>query len=170
MSDPTPFAREPSPAEMTSLPPPVCPNPQAATLFQQEMKRTAMTMADRKKALAEQQQALEACHRARGFASCGYHYYITRDGQLHVGRSEEVAGAHARKYNAHSIGICYEGGLNERGEPADTRTQAQKAALTALLRSLKTDYPDARILGHRDLPGVRKACPCFDAKTEYEDL
>ncbi len=115
-------------------------------------------------------EALEACHRARGFASCGYHYYITRDGQLHVGRSEEVAGAHARKYNAHSIGICYEGGLNERGEPADTRTQAQKAALTALLRSLKTDYPDARILGHRDLPGVRKACPCFDAKTEYETL
>ena len=60
MSDPTPFAREPSPAEMTSLPPPVCPNPQAATLFQQEMKRTAMTMADQKKAQAEQQQALEA--------------------------------------------------------------------------------------------------------------
>ena len=115
-------------------------------------------------------EALEACHRARGFASCGYHYYITRDGQLHVGRSEEVAGAHARKYNAHSIGICYEGGLNERGEPADTRTQAQKAALTALLRSLKTDYPDARILGHRDLPGVRKACPCFDAQSEYKDL
>lgn len=115
-------------------------------------------------------EALEACHRARGFASCGYHYYITRDGQLHVGRSEEVAGAHARKYNAHSIGICYEGGLNERGEPADTRTQAQKAALTALLRSLKTDYPDARILGHRDLPGVRKACPCFDAQSEYETL
>jgi hypothetical protein len=22
----------------------------------------------------------------------------------------------------------------------------------------------------RDLPGVQKACPCFDAKTEYKDL
>ena len=60
MSDPTPFTREPSPSETTSLAPPVRPNPQAAPLFQQEMSRTAMTMADRKKAQAEQQQALEA--------------------------------------------------------------------------------------------------------------
>ncbi len=56
------------------------------------------------------------------------------------------------------------------GTPADTRTREQKHALVALLRSLKTDYPDAVILGHRDLPGVRKACPCFDAKAEYQNL
>ena len=115
-------------------------------------------------------EELEACHRARGFRCCGYHYYITRDGQLHIGRSEEMAGAHARRYNTRSIGVCYEGGLDERGNPADTRTPAQRHALVALLRSLKVDYPDARILGHRDLPWVRKDCPCFDARTEYESL
>jgi len=27
---------------------------------------------------------------------------------------------------------------------------------------LKEDYPDARVVGHRDLPGVKKDCPCFD--------
>ena len=113
---------------------------------------------------------LESCHRARGFRCCGYHYYITRDGQLHIGRSEDMVGAHARHYNAHSIGVCYEGGLNSKGVAADTRTPAQKHALVALLRSLKQDYPDARIIGHRDLPWVSKKCPCFDARAEYAEL
>jgi N-acetyl-anhydromuramyl-L-alanine amidase AmpD len=113
---------------------------------------------------------LEACHKARGFKTTGYHYYITKDGQLHPCRPEEMVGAHARRYNAHSIGVCYEGGLDEQGRPADTRTPAQKAALVALLRSLKVDYPDALILGHRDLPWVTKKCPGFDAKAEYSQL
>ena len=111
---------------------------------------------------------LDACHRARGYNGIGYHYYITRDGHIHPCRSEEVAGAHARHYNAHSIGICYEGGLDEKGRPADTRTPAQRAALIALLRSLKIDYPDAEILGHCELEGVHKACPSFSC-SEYRD-
>ena len=84
-------------------------------------------------------EMLDNMHRAKGWNGCGYHYYITRDGQLHQGRPEEMVGAHARHYNAHSIGICYEGGLDERGRSADTRTPAQRAALIALLRSLKLD-------------------------------
>ena len=72
-------------------------------------------------------------------------------------------------YNAHSIGICYEGGLDEKGKPADTRTPAQKRTLLALLKSLRVDFPDAEILGHRDLPWVKKACPCFDVR-EYQGI
>ena len=113
-------------------------------------------------------ELLHQMHQARGWKCCGYHYYITRDGQLYQGRPEEMVGAHARHYNAHSIGICYEGGLDEKGRPADTRTPAQKAALIALLRSLKIDYPDAEIVGHCELEGVHKACPCFDARV-YRD-
>ena len=112
---------------------------------------------------------LIACHNAR-FGFTGYHYYITRDGQLYQTRHENLVGAHARHYNQHSIGVCYEGGYDEKGREADTRTEAQKHALWALLKSLKADYPDAQIVGHRDLPGVRKACPCFDAKKEYASL
>jgi len=114
--------------------------------------------------------SLEACHLARGFKTIGYHYYITKDGQVHQCRPEEMPGAHARRYNAHSIGVCYEGGLDANGKPADTRTQAQKRTLVTLLRSLKVDYPDAVILGHRDLPWVKKDCPCFDARAEFQDL
>ncbi|MBQ9230749.1 MAG: N-acetylmuramoyl-L-alanine amidase [Prevotella sp.] len=85
-------------------------------------------------------------------------------------RSEDIPGAHAKHYNAHSIGVCYEGGLDEKGHPADTRTKAQKFTLLALLTSLKADYPEAKILGHRDLPWVKKECPCFNAQVEYKDL
>ena len=70
-------------------------------------------------------EMLDNMHRAKGCNGYGYHYYITRDGQLHMGRPEEMVGAHARHYNAHAIGICYEGGLDDRGRSADTRTAAQ---------------------------------------------
>ena len=111
---------------------------------------------------------LDHMHQARGWKCCGYHYYITRDGQLNFGRPEEMVGAHARHYNAHSIGICYEGGLDEKGHPADTRTAAQKLTLQMLLISLKADYPDAEIVGHCELEGVHKACPCFPVSV-YRD-
>ena len=111
-------------------------------------------------------EAVIACHRARGFATVGYHYYVTRDGTVHVGRPLYQEGAHATGYNKHSIGVCYEGGLNARGAPADTRTAAQKDTLRKLLQRLKKDYPHARIVGHRDLPNVAKECPCYDVQTD----
>ena len=113
-------------------------------------------------------EALRRCHLQRGFTDIGYHFYITRDGVVHSCRPLHQMGAHAAGWNDHSIGICYEGGLDAEGRPADTRTVAQKCALLDLLRQLKSDYPRARILGHYQLsPYVRKACPCFDAKREY---
>lgn len=111
-------------------------------------------------------EALKACHKARGFKSVGYHYYITKDGTLYPCRPEREVGAHARHYNAHSIGICYEGGLDEQGQIADTRTEEQKKAMAKLIVQLKQQFPTIhKVLGHRDLPGVQKACPCFDATT-----
>ena len=112
---------------------------------------------------------LRKCHNARFHGKgIGYHYYIERDGQLYQTRDENEIGIHARHYNAHSLGICYEGGLDEKGNSADTRTPAQRATLIALLRSLKIDYPNAEIMGHCELEGVHKACPCFEV-SEYRD-
>ncbi len=113
--------------------------------------------------------ALIRCHADR-FGFTGYHYYITRNGRTYQTRHEQLIGAHAKGYNEHSLGVCYEGGLNKQGKPADTRTKAQKQALLKLLRRLKKEHPQAQILGHRDLPDVKKACPCFDAKSEYSQL
>ena len=112
----------------------------------------------------------EACRtdhiRHRGFKDIGYHYYLTRDGTIHRGRPLDTVGAHCQHHNRHSIGICYEGGLDAEGRPKDTRTLAQKASLLALLRELKKLFPDALIVGHRDL-NPQKSCPCFDAAHEY---
>ncbi len=110
--------------------------------------------------------ALIRCHQDR-FGFTGYHYYITRSGQVYQTRHEQLVGAHARGYNQHSLGVCYEGGLDQQGRPADTRTPRQKKALLLLLKQLREAHPDARIVGHRDLPGVKKDCPCFDAIGEY---
>ena len=99
----------------------------------------------------------------------GYHYVVRRDGTIEPGRPEEQIGAHCLNHNAHSIGICYEGGLDIRGQPADTRTAEQKQAMRQLLEELHGRYPRALIVGHHDLdPG--KDCPCYDAAREYCDL
>lgn len=108
-------------------------------------------------------------HKARGFNDIGYHYVVYRDGTIHHGRSEKIQGAHCIGHNACSIGICYIGGCASDGKtPKDTRTPHQRSALIALLRSLHSRYPNAKIHGHRDF--AAKACPCFDATTEYANL
>ena len=100
-------------------------------------------------------------HRDRGYADIGYHYYITRDGEVHTGRPLSQVGAHARGFNKYSIGICYEGGLDYDGCPADTRTPQQRTSLDQLLTHLKAAFPQARIVGHNQL-NPHKACPCFE--------
>ena len=110
---------------------------------------------------------IDTWHRQRGFhLGIGYHYVIRRNGDLELGRPEYMVGAHCQNHNAHSIGVCYEGGLDIRGQPADTRTEAQRQALRRLLEELKERYPRALIVGHHDLNPL-KACPCFDAVKEY---
>lgn len=108
-------------------------------------------------------------HLARGWANgCGYHYVIRRDGSIEKGRPDEMIGAHCLNHNRHSIGICYEGGLDVNGKPADTRTKAQKESMLNLLTELKKQHPNALIVGHSTFSN--KACPCFDAAKEYKDL
>ena len=100
----------------------------------------------------------------------GYHYVVRRDGSIEPGRPEWQVGAHCRNHNAHSIGVCYEGGLDIRGQPADTRTEAQKASLRTLLEELHRKYPKALIVGHRELDPT-KECPSFkNVAREYADL
>ncbi len=114
-------------------------------------------------------ESLIATGEAR-FGQVSYHYYVRRNGDVVPLLPESVQGVHARHYNYCSLGICYEGGLDEKGRAVDTRTPAQKASLYQLLKNLREDYPDARIMGHRELPHVAKACPCFDAAEEYKEL
>jgi hypothetical protein len=45
-----------------------------------------------------------------------------------------------------------------------------KTSGRVIMPSLKVDYPDAKILGHRELPNVHKDCPCFLPSKEYANL
>lgn len=121
---------------------------------------------------------LEADHRRRGFNGIGYHYYIRKDGTVVGTRSLELPGAHVRGHNKHSIGICYEGGLDAMGNPKDTRTLEQRSALRLLVHQLLKQFPNVRLCGHRDLsPDLNgdgevepeewvKQCPCFEVTKE----
>ena len=112
---------------------------------------------------------IDRMHRNRGFASVGYHYYITKDGVVHQGRPINQVGAHCIGWNDQSIGICYEGGLNTALKSEDTRTSFQKSALTSLIRDLITKYPlITKIYPHSKF--ANKDCPCFDAEKEYSYL
>jgi len=105
----------------------------------------------------------------RGWSDIGYHFYIDLYGEIHKGRDIAKIGAHCKGHNRNSIGICYCGGVEADGKiPKDTRNTEQKEALLAVLRTLKAMFPNAVIHSHNDF--ANKACPSFDATTEYENL
>ena len=102
-------------------------------------------------------------HLKRGFKDIGYHFYVRRDGTLTQHRMLLEVGAHAKPYNRCSIGICYEGGLDEEGNSCNTLTRAQREEILDLLGILRRLFPRAKVVGHRDLPGTTpKDCPCLN--------
>ena len=109
-------------------------------------------------------------HKARGFNTIGYHFLIHIDGTIERGRSIKKSGAHTSGQNSSSIGIAYVGGMTkDMSKPKDTRTKEQKDSLVKLMQELIYKYnKDMQIFGHRDF--ANKACPSFDAKTEYANL
>ena len=114
-------------------------------------------------------QDIDRWHRQKGWNGCGYHYVVRRDGTIETGRPLEMVGAHCVHHNQHSIGVCYEGGLDADGLTADTRTKIQKVAMRQLLEKLHEQFPKAVIAGHNVFDPT-KDCPCFDAVSEYRDL
>mgnify|MGYP003536865489 CR=1 FL=1 len=133
-------------------------------------------------------------HLQRGFSDIGYHFVVYLDGSVHVGRPLHKSGAHCIGQNKNSVGVCYIGGVATDGKtPKDTRTDTQKASLVKLITELRQQFPNASVHGHREFTCQRgkyeadfnisecsrectackfanKACPCFDAHKEYNDL
>lgn len=101
----------------------------------------------------------------RGWSDIGYHKVIRRDGTVESGRDIGVSGAHAAGYNSVSIGICLVGGRGQDDEAEDNFTPQQWESLEELVEQLQASYPDAEVLGHRDLPDVQKQCPAFDVRS-----
>jgi len=105
-----------------------------------------------------------------GWKNPGYHYMIKANGEIvNTLPIEQIANGVAG-YNTPSIHISYIGGVDSKNQPLDNRTEAQKAAQIKLLTQLKQKFPTAEIKGHRDFPGVKKACPSFDVKSWLKSI
>lgn len=103
---------------------------------------------------------------ARGWGDTpGYHFLIQRNGEVVQLLDESKMSNGAFGHNENSVHVAYLGGIDIAGKPQDNRTEQQKHAMFDKLIELSEKYPKATILGHRDFPGVAKACPSFDVKT-----
>ncbi len=100
----------------------------------------------------------ERVHYDAGTGNSG-HFYIDRDGTVHVFVSPLKIANHTRGYNPRSIGIeivntgRYPHWFDSRHQAmTEAYTSAQIHALEGLLTRLKTDLPNLRfIAGHEDL-------------------
>ncbi len=86
-----------------------------------------------------------------GWAGIGYHFYVTKDGEIWRGRPEKWLGAHTVGFNDR-IGICAEGNFEIEEMPA-----VQQAAIVQLIAYLQDKYGELEITRHRDHDAT--ACP-----------
>lgn len=123
-----------------------------------------------------------------GWRNPGYHFVVDGQGRIERLLSIDRVANGAKGYNSNGIHVAYIGGVvRSEGHPsklvpADTRTEAQRLVLRALVALLHADFPKARVVGHRDLsPDLNgngriepqeytKACPCFDVQREYRNF
>lgn len=97
-------------------------------------------------------QQVHQWHVNRGWSGIGYHYFISRDGQIFRGRPEDTVGAHVTGHNSKSIGVCFEGDYT-----VQTMPMAQLEAGKELVAYLKDKYKITKVKGHRDL--MATSCP-----------
>jgi len=96
------------------------------------------------------------------FGQTSYHAVCEIDGAIIITLRDNQKGAHTGGANTGNLGLCYVGGMDKQMKaPKDTRTPAQKKAMAEYVREKKRLYPGLVIRGHRDWPGVKKACPSF---------
>lgn len=118
-------------------------------------------------------RTIDRWHRERGWLKIGYGGVILRDGAYEQGREDNEVQAHVKGYNHTSFGLCLVGGAKEEDWklPEDNFTAEQWETLKKQLTRLVKLYPDAQIVGHRDLD-PNKFCPSFDVRDYllHEDI
>ena len=116
----------------------------------------------RGKPFADKVAEVKKWHLARKFNDVGYHYLISRKGEIHTGRKLDVAGAHCKGHNKNSIGISLEGGHgHSRNEDfLDVYTVEQGKSLLQLMDRLQEEYGSLMISPHNKY--ANKECPAFD--------
>ena len=112
-------------------------------------------------------QDVHKWHLNNGWSGIGYHYFISKDGEVFRGRPEDTVGAHVTGHNSKSIGVCFEGDYTTQTMP-----EAQLEAGKELVAYLKDKYKITKVVGHRDLmatscPGIK--FPFFEIANAKQD-
>ena len=98
---------------------------------------------------------IEDWHLKRGFNSIGYHFFISKDGLVHPGRSLEVIPAAQKGFNTGSIAICLSG--------LKQFTDNQKDSLIELCEQIQDAY-DQKISFHGHKEVNPSECPNYPYK------
>lgn len=104
---------------------------------------------------------IDRWHRERGWSQIGYHFYIKLDGELQVGRPVAKQGAHTRKRNRDTIGVCFEGGYVDKAlkTPWEKPTDNQLVTWKRLQTYIQDVYKVTKVSGHYQYS--KKTCPNF---------
>ena len=105
-----------------------------------------------------------------GWKNPGYHIIISPDGTCHRLLDDGLISNGVGGHNARALHVSYIGGVDAKGKPLDNRTDAQKRELQRIVTRWLSQHPTAQVLGHRDFPGVTKACPSFDARAWWASI
>lgn len=90
--------------------------------------------------------------KVKGWDDIGYHWGIVKDGLFYSvvpGRTEETIGAHAKGFNARTIGVAFEGNF-ELKEMCLEQFQLGVQHVYEILKRYK--LPVSAVVGHRELP------------------
>ncbi|WP_315117448.1 N-acetylmuramoyl-L-alanine amidase, partial [uncultured Clostridium sp.] len=91
-------------------------------------------------------------HLNNGWAGCGYHYFIDKQGNIWIGRPDDAIGAHTAGSNTNTLGVCAEGSYNKEAMP-----EIQKKAIIELCKYLCNKYDISSVKGHGEL--MATDCP-----------
>lgn len=93
-------------------------------------------------------QQVDEWHKSNGWAGIGYHFFVRKNGEIYAGRPIDTVGAHVQGMNSCSIGICAEGDYHNKDK---VMPEAQKKSIKWLISEMKKKYPNAKIVGHREI-------------------
>lgn len=114
-----------------------------------------------------------------GWKKPGYHFLVEAKGAHHILLPVDKVSNGVKGYNSVSINLAYIGGIDKAGKPLDNITPMQRWKLQQIIDALLVHFPNAKVVGHRDLsPDTNKngkidpqewlkACPCFDVTSKF---
>ena len=105
----------------------------------------------------------------------GWHFLITRAGELQEVTNVNTVGNYAINYNTNTIGIIFAGGLNttlkeaagqdkSRFVSAASITREQYSAFDKFMEMFYATYPYGQAIGIQDIPTMRSSFPGFDVR------